>query len=169
MNELDKMLDDINARPKPIPKGSNLPVIRREKVSLALRISVFAMGAIAIALILFTTLPGLFGLQHSTGIVLADVAIVKLAADQHSAYQINGKISNTTDTAMLVPTLRVTVVDADGTSLQYWDFNGNARILVPGSAMPFSTDNLEIRFSKASRFVLELGNPLELALRRKPG
>jgi hypothetical protein len=100
--------------------------------------------------------------------VLADVGVSRVSEDQKNAFLINGKILNTTNRVMSVPHLRITLVDAEGTSLQYWDYVPGDKTLEPGKDIPFGTDNLDVRFSKATRFVVELGNSLELAMRRKP-
>jgi len=168
LEDLDKLLDEINARPKPIPKGSNLPKIPLEPATIAQKISTLVLGITAIALVLLMAAPGLFGLPHSKGLVLAEVGIVRVAKDKYTSYQINGKIANMDTRPKPIPTLRVTLVDAEGSSLQFWDFGGDITEIEPGKNVPFATGDLDIRFSKGSRFVVELGNPLELALRRKP-
>lgn len=172
LNELDKMLDDINSRPrpkrKPLSKNANLPVLIREKISLGMKISTFTAAILAFLLIAFVTMPGLFGLPRSNGLSLADVGIVKLSTDQHDAYQVSGKMMNTSNKTITVPTLRITLVDGEGNPLQFWDYEGEGKTLEEGQSSAFATGNLEIKFSKATRFVVELGNPLELALRRKP-
>ena len=174
LGELDKLLDEINARPKAIPpkslaKGANLPTIRKRQVaSRSLKASVLVISALALAVTILVTLPNLFGLPPSRGLVLTDVNIVKLTDEEHSTFQITGKISNTTGNLMQVPILRVTLVDDDSTALQYWDFSGDVKSIGARDAIPFSTGSLDIRISKGSRFVVELGNPLELTLRRKP-
>lgn len=167
LGELDKMLDDINARPKPIPEGSNLPAVS-EKTPLSVKLATAVMAIAAAALILFVARPGLFNLPHSNGLVLTDVGIVKLVAGDHKMFEITGKISNTTAASVPLQTLRVTLVDSEGASLQYWDFAGDGKMIEANAAIPFTTGKLEIRFSRASRFVVEIGNPVELALRRKP-
>lgn len=168
LEDLDKLLDEINARPKPIPKGSNLPKIPFEPASIIQKGFTGFMLIAAIGLVLLIAAPGLLGLPSSKGLVLADVGIIRVARDQQTSYQINGKIANMSSVAKTVPTLRVTLVDTEGKSLQYWDFGGDATTIDPGKSIPFATGDLELRFSKGSRFVVEVGNPLELALRRKP-
>lgn len=169
LSDLDSLLDEINARPKPMGKGSNLPVITSEPVPLTLKITALTMGAIAAGLALLVAMPGLYGLPHSKGLALADVGVVReVTKDNHTIFHINGKIANTSTVSMKLPTLRVTLVDNEGTSLQYWDYSGDMSNIEPGKNLPFATGDLDPRFSKGSRFVVEVGNPLELALRRKP-
>lgn len=172
LGELDKMLKDFNARsegkPKPIPPGSNLPAMRREWLPPGMIVGMAALFALVIGITILLVSPSVAGLPSSKGIVLADLGITRLVTDTRPTYEINGKILNTTDHKVAVPTLRVTLVDADGNSLQYWDFNSQGKTLEANKNIPFTTGNLEIIFSRASRFVVEIGSPLELALRRKP-
>ena len=162
------MIGEINAKAKALPEGSNLPAVQ-ENISLVFRASVGALAAIAAALALFVSKPALFGFPRSDGLAIADINMVKQPDDKKLVYQINGKIFNTTDKTLSVPTLRVSLVDAEGNALQFWDFSEPGKTLEGGKDVPFTTGELELRFKSGSRFVVELGNPLELALRRKPG
>jgi len=168
LDELKHVLDEINAKPKPIPAGSNLPAIKKSTTPLLLRLSVAGVAAIAAALIVLLTHPSLFKLPPSKGLVLADAGITKLSVDNHVVYEINGKISNTSQHPMAVPTLRITLVDNQNIKLKSWDFAGKGKILEPGKDVPFTSGSLEIPSTNAARFAVDLGNPLELALRQNP-
>ena len=168
---IDTLIDEINTRAKPIPKGSNVPKIKRKPMPMLHKVSLAVMSLITTALLLLVAKPGVYGVPSSKGLVLADVGILRVSdKDKHISYQINGKIANTTARMMKVPVLRITLVDKDGTSLQYWDFPFPSDIpsLEAGKDVPFATGDLAIRFDKGTRFVAELGSSLELALRRKP-
>ncbi len=169
--DLNLLIDEINARPKvkPVPKGSNLPAIPFDPLTLGQKLTLGTFAIAATALFLLWVAPGLYGQPSSKGLVLADVGTLRMAdKDKRVSYEINGKIANTTDKSMHVPTLRVTLVDADGASLQYWDFTGDPAAIEPHKDIPFATGELDVRFSKGVKFVAEIGSPLELALRRKP-
>ena len=168
LDELDQMLDQINVAPKPIPAGSNLPVVGKRKASILLKLSTLLTGTAAVALLLVWLAPGLVKLPRSQGLMLGEVAIHHETDDKHNYYQLSGKIVNTSKAAKTVPTLRVTLVDDDGMSLQYWDFGGKGKTIAPSQSLPFSTGKLAPRGDKGTRFVLDLGNPLEMALRSKP-
>ena len=168
MDELDRMLDEVNTTPRPIPAGSNLPVSRKGYPSLGLKIATFMTGMIATGLCVVWLFPQWVRMPHTTGLMLGDFGIVKEIDDKHTMYQISGRIANTGANSRKMPTLRVTLVDDDGMSLQYWDFNGDIKTIDPQKSVPFSTGNLDIHFSKGTRFVVELANPLEMLLRRKP-
>lgn len=169
--ELDQMLKDINTSPKvqPIPEGSNLPVVRQSSASWTLKIATLLFAAMATAMASFVFLPHLYDVQSSRGLVLADIVFNKQPSeDQRIIYQINAEIVNEGLKPKHVPGVRVTLVDSDGTALQFWEYPGPDIFIAPGHSVEFTADNLEVRFSKGTRFVLELGNKLEMALRRKP-
>jgi predicted Zn finger-like uncharacterized protein len=167
LDDLDKMLESINVAPKPIPKGSNLPV-RQQPVPAGLKVATFTALAASIILAMLAYTPQWLGIPRSTGLMLGNITLNKIVEEKNTLYQISGKIVNTTDAPKPLSTLRITLVDNEGTSLQFWDYEGHDQILLPGQFQPFTTDDLELRFSKGTRFVVELGNGMELALRRKP-
>lgn len=167
---LEKMIEDINARatPQPVPPGSNLPAVKNT-IPIGLKASTYATAAVATLLLIFMLFPSWFGARQSEGLELADVTVTKLpAGDQAFTYKLSGKIHNKTDHEMHMPVLRITLVDAAGRPLQYWDYGNTDRIIDKDQASPFSTDNMEVTFSSASHFMVEIGSGYELALRRKP-
>jgi len=169
MPDLGALIDEINIRPKPLAKGSNLPTVKREPMPMTQKMSLLMLGLVAAALALLLLLPGIYGLPSSKGLVLADVGVVRVVdKDNHTSFQINGKIANTSAKAMKVPTLRISLVDSEGNLLQYWSFLGDMPTIEAHKDVPFATGNLDIRFGSGRRFVAEIGNPLELKLRRKP-
>lgn len=169
LDDLDKVLDNINARVKarPIPKGSNLPAVRKG-VPSGVKTATVALACMAAALAVLLFMPRLFGLPSSKGTAMADIALIKLP-DKESAYEISGRIVNLESQTRSAPSLRVTLVDNAGKPLrESWDFSGRGKQIEAGKDIPFYTGPLEIRVVKGARFVVELGSPLELALRRKP-
>ena len=169
--DLNTMIEEINARPKqrPIPKGSNLPALTKSGLPLIHKLSLAILLLITLGITLLVSAPWALGIPSTRGLVLADVGIVRMAdKDKHVSFQINGKIANTSAKSMKVPTLRITLVDAEGNSLQFWDFSGDITDIESHKDVPFATGDLDIRFTKAHKFVAEIGSPLELALRRKP-
>lgn len=164
--DLDAMIGEISA--KPIPAGSNLPVVKRPPAPLGLKIGVGALAAAAAALAVLWLKPAWYGYPPSASFVLAEVNMLKQLKDKRTSYDISGKIVNTTQEPLLVPILRVTAVDSGGSSLQFWEFSEAGKTLAAGENIPFTTGPLETRFTSAERFVVELGSSLELSLRRKP-
>lgn len=158
---------------KPVPKGSNLPVIKHPPVPIGLKAGAGGLAAIAAALALLVFKPGLYGYPPSAGLALAEVNMLSRIDDSHPEnrrpiYEISGKILNTTDQTLEVPVLRITLTDKKGTPLQYWDFSETGRTLEGGKNIPFTTGQLDIKFNQPSKFIVELGNTMELSMRGKP-
>jgi predicted Zn finger-like uncharacterized protein len=126
----------------------------------------FAMlGAAALMAVLYC-MPQLAGYAPSKGVAFKDVNVIELPGGDDPAVEISGTIINTTSEPMRVPTLHVTLTDKEGSALQYWEFSSDNSMLEPDKTLPFSTGDLNIRFSTADRFVIDIGNPLELVLRQ---
>lgn len=167
LSELDKLLNEINARPTGLAKGANLPALRG-MASFSQRMKTFAAAFAALVMILANFSPEWIGIPPSKGLMLTDVGFVKIAGESQNAYQITGRISNITGRIMSTPVLRITLVDDEGSSLQYWEFEDDQDNIGPWNKIPFDIGPLEVTFQRGSRFVVEIGSPLEMALRRKP-
>lgn len=167
VTDFDNMLGNINATVKPLAEGSNLPV-RRPPTPAGLKAVVAVCAIILLALTLFITKPRLFGILPSKGMVLADIKINKQSGENTSTVEITGNIMNTGTTENKVPNIRVILLDGANNPLQSWEFKSNGETLNPKGTMPFSTGDLNVKFSIAKRFVIDMGTPIELALRRKP-
>lgn len=159
--------------PKPVPRGSNLPVIKHPPVPAGIKAGAGVLAAVAAALALFVFKPALYGYPPSAGLALAEVNMLSRLDDKHPEnrhpiYEISGKILNTAEETLEVPVLRITLTDKEGTPLQYWDFSEKGRTLEGGKNIPFTTGPLDIKFNQPSKFVVELGNEMELAMRGKP-
>lgn len=171
---LEQTLASINAAPpptaaKPIPKGSNLPALLQFKTTpMALKAACAALAFVVLVLAVLLAWPGLFGFANSKDFVLADVKLTRHEHERRPHYSLAGNILNTGDEEKHIPHLRVTLVDDEGSPLDYWDVAVTELSLAPGKTVAFDTGELDVRFSKDIRFVVELGNGLELALRDKP-
>lgn len=170
MPTLDSMIEQINEapKPKPIPKGSNLPVAKRPKTPIALKIATAAMALVAVATGLLLFMPSVYGLPPSSAFSLAEVNMLKQTKDKDVYYTIAGKIVNTSDIPQNVPILRISAIDAKGNVLQFWDFSESGKTLGSGENAPFTSGQLELHFTSAETFVIELGNSMELSLRSTP-
>lgn len=160
-------------QPKPVPRGSNLPVIKHPPVPAGIKAGVAGLAAVAAALALLVFKPGLYGYPPSEGLALAEVNMLSRVDDKHPEnkrliYEISGKILNTAKETLEVPVLRITLTDKEGTPLQYWDFSEQGRTLEAGKNIPFTTGPLDIKFNQPAKFIVELGNEMELAMRGDP-
>lgn len=169
LGDLDKLLDEINARPKGLAKGANLPALRGQATTgqkLATISAFIGVAVMALALLH----PATIGLAPSKGLMLSEISFTPVGEGDQKSYEIAGKISNMTGRIIPVPNLRVTLVDDEGKSLQYWDFgSGSTPPIGPWNKLPFNTGSMDVKISKGSRFVVEIGSSLEMPLRRKPG
>ncbi|NBX02681.1 MAG: hypothetical protein EBR02_01175 [Alphaproteobacteria bacterium] len=161
--DFDKMIEDVNI--KPLPKGSNVPAAPRKRAPAGIKAATVGVSLIAASLAVLLFYPALYGYTPTAGMMLEDLDMHKRDTDNFPAYEINGKISNRTGEAAKVPVLRVTLVDSKGSALQFWEFSEKEKTLKPGQAIPFSTGALEVKMKRATRFVLDIGNPLEMSLR----
>lgn len=166
MAELDAMLGEIKTppKPKPISAGSNLPALRGD-VPLGIKIATACFAGVAALVALFVLSPGLVGYPPSKGLVLANVTMDKRAITGMSLYEIKGKFLNTTDHTVTVPILKVRLLDKTNSLVRFWEFSEKGTTLDAGKSMDFTTGELGVT-TLGERFILELGNRLELSLRR---
>jgi predicted Zn finger-like uncharacterized protein len=165
--DFDTMIGNINAAVKPLAAGSNLPA-HRSHIPAGLKAMVAILIIFSMALSLFITMPKVFGIAPSKGLVLSDIKIRKNADEKTSTVEITGNILNNSDELRNVPKIRVILLDGANNPLQSWEFKSNGEALKSKETIPFSTGDLNIKFSIAKRFVIDMGTPIELALRRKP-
>lgn len=165
--DLDTIIGSINATAKPLPEGSNLPV-KRARTPAGLKAMVAICAILIIALSLFIVKPRMFGIIPSKGMVFSDIQIQKRSSDTTNTVEISGNIFNIATTESKVPNIRVILLDSMNNPLQSWEFKTNGEILKAGATMPFTTGDLNVKFTLAKRFVIDMGTPIELALRRKP-
>jgi predicted Zn finger-like uncharacterized protein len=156
-----------NPKRKPIPKGSNLPVPSKPPVSSIEKFFAVTLLGAAVVLGAAAFTPQHLGYNQSKGTAFSGVTMIELPGGDNPVVEISGNILNTTPAPLHVPTMRVTLEDEAGSALQYWEFSSDNSIIDPKKKLPFSTGELEIRFSSAHHFIVDLGNPLELSLRAK--
>ncbi|MEQ1790149.1 MAG: MJ0042-type zinc finger domain-containing protein, partial [Rickettsiales bacterium] len=165
--DFDDMIGNINATQAPLTAGSNLPA-HLPRTSTKLKIAIAILAILAITLAMLMNMPKLFGIQLSKGFVLADVEVRKENNDNGNIIEISGNILNTTDTTRQVPNIRVMLIDGENNPLQSWQFRSGGRTLDSKETIPFSTGELDVKFSIAKRFIVDMGTPVELMSRRKP-
>ncbi len=167
MAELDAMLGEISPPPtlKPVPRGSNLPVAAPASAPVATVAITALLGALALVLAILALAPSLAGYAPSRGLVMADVNMTKRPIQGMTLYEITGKFHNTTAEAMPVPILKVSLIDKTGSLVRFWEFSDKTAMLEAGQHMDFTTGELGVT-TLGERFVLDLGNRLELSLRK---
>lgn len=150
---------------KPIPKGSNVPAAR--KPGMLLKGSLATAFAFALLATLFAHKPGFFGFGPTRDLVMTDLALEKQEVEHGMEYAVKGRLLNTSKESKSSTVIRITLVDKDGDPLQYWQPKGPDQIDA-GADLPFTFGPLKTKFTTADRLVVEIGNSLELAMRRKP-
>jgi hypothetical protein len=157
------MVEQVNI--KPIPAGSRVPVIARKPAPAGIKAATVSLALVCVALLALLYYPALYGYTPTNRISIDDMVMRKQEGDDYPLYEINGKITNKSTYAIDVPILRVTLVNGQGDPLQYWEFRERDKILQSGDFIPFSTGLLEVKQRSTNRFIIDIGNPLELALR----
>jgi len=168
--DLDEMLGAINETPipiKPLSAGANVPARLAPRTAVGLKAMVVLMFLLVVGLGMFIAKPDMVT-SSSVGLTLADVKFNKKIDGQSTIVEINGNIMNSGNVDKPIPTMRVMLLDERDSPLQFWEYDGGGRTLKSKENIPFTTGNLNIKFTTGKRFVVELGTPLELALRRKP-
>ena len=121
----------------------------------------------AITTTLFAKKPEWFGFDMRNSIIMTDLSLANQKTDKGTEYAISGKLVNMAGQYMKPSGIRITLVDKEGTQLKQW----NPQIpdaIGPQEIFPVSYGPLKTSFASGDRFVVDLGNSLELALRKKP-
>lgn len=147
--------------------AANLPA-HLPRTSITIKAVAAVLAICIVGLSLFIKNPNLLGISSSKGFVLADIKIEKNTDENSSIIEVSGNIINTGDEAQKVPNLRMMLLDGSDYPLRSWEFYSGEKILNAKESMPFSSGELNVKFSLAKRLVVDLGTPIELKLRQKP-
>jgi predicted Zn finger-like uncharacterized protein len=144
--------------PRPIPPGSNLPVIAKPRRRAygavlgwaALVLAVIALGvAIAERDSLMAMYPDVRPVYAAVGfevpgagdgLQIADVTSSRVMQEGLPVLICEGRINNVSNYERRVPTLRGALRDSGGRELQSWTFTVPSETLAPGAAIPFRTE-----------------------------
>lgn len=151
-------------RLRPIPENSGLPTVKKKENTRPLIYTTIGFTCFAIIL---TVLLSIVETDTSLGFALADIEYgqVSVQANKKGVYAVRGKIINESSSEKEIPTLRISLKDAAGTTLQYWDLTNKNKMLSPGGKIPFAAERLENQFTLAEYFTVELGTDTELMFR----
>ncbi len=157
------VLPQLKARP--LPPGSNLPARRAQKS---------AFGLIALNLLLLVLVAGMavgmyrphwIGMTGTQGLVLEEVQFVEGAPPD--SFIVKGRVVNTTDTPIKLPNLRISLVDEHKNVLKSWPpYEQEGTLVTKAEPVSFQTEPLHADGLRGAHFIVEIGSPLELALRR---
>lgn len=144
--------------PRPIPKGSNLPVIAKQR-----RMSIGAIaGWVLLALVIIAigvaiaeretvmarfpeTRPIYGAVGFATpalgaGLSITDETCARQTQEGQPVLVCSGVLRNTTKYDQRVPALRGMLLDSGGRELQAWTFTVNTPMLGPSQSVPFRTE-----------------------------
>lgn len=108
---------------------------------------------------------GAVGLYDTRGVVLADVKVKSENTDRYPTFNVTGTLMNEAKHALSVPTVRIIFIDKYGSVLDSWDFSQAGKIILPGQALPFRADKLQVKSLRQAYAVVEIGNAAQLSLR----
>jgi predicted Zn finger-like uncharacterized protein len=170
--DFEAMLGAINSSPppvapRPLAPGSNLPAIRRKQASITLKATALLMTLAVAMLSVVMISPKLVGLFSSAPMRLTDLEIHKSTESEAAIYEISGNIVNVSDTTQPLPNLLVQLLSEHGEVLQRWEFTNTGKVLESKKPLAFTTGELQLAFTTGTRLMVDLGSPMELALRRK--
>lgn len=151
---------------KPAPKGSNVPA-PVGRPSLLLIGSLAASFLLAVVSTVLVKKPAWIGFRKTENIVLSNLSLAKQQIDTSTEYAISANLINNSNAIVVPPGVRITLVDKNGEPLKQWDRN-SPPALDPQQAFPVSYGPLKTSFSTGHRLIVDVGNSLELMLRRKP-
>jgi len=152
---------------KPIPKNSSVPKKMAPKSSPVLTGTMLACALVATIITFFVSKPQWFGFAPTAGVTFSDLKLQKQKTDVGMEYAVSGKLVNTTDKIVIPPKIRIILVDKEGAPLKQWEVEAPEQ-LAPQQAFPVSYGPLKSSFSTGDRLVVDLGNPLQIAMRSKP-
>ncbi len=149
----------IKAAPDELP-----PTAKLSLVEIVVFVAVLFFAGLITA---FVHRPAWFGYAPTTHIIMSDIALAKQPVNDGIEYAVSGKLTNITDTQIATPIIRITLVDKNGSPLQYWQPMTPESISAK-TDLPFTLGPLKTKFTSGDRLIVEIGNSLELALRKKP-
>ncbi len=151
---------------EPLAKNANVPAPPKPPSPILIG-ALAASFVVALVTTLFVSKPSLFGFRKSSAVILSDVSLKKQKLDNGTEYAVSANFVNTTDKPVAPPPIRITLVDKDGTALKAWE-PATPEQLDAKQVFPVTYGPLKTSFASGDRFVIDLGNSLELMLRSKP-
>lgn len=105
------------------------------------------------------------GGYSSAGVAFSAASHTEVEGTKRLRFAVEGSITNTSGNANRMPVLRVTFRNGEGKAIGEWNFAQEDKTLSPGQVLPFRADRLESFKGKPATIELDIGSPLELAVR----
>lgn len=165
-------------RARPMPKGSNLPVVKKPKLNpryFKIAAPVLAASWVVLALITYSpswsetpgisAVYGMLGASSTKGLVFDDVHMDREQDGNKARFILSGSIRNDTNAVRKVPAVRVLLKDKDEKVLWGREYAVNVE-LKAGEVYPFRIPNVETNFAGSVKdIVVDLGHSLQLMVR----
>jgi len=165
---------DVPEEMEPVPDGSNVPAIAKEKAGWVLKVAAmvsFVFFALTVSLVSANKiLPNLspyyelFGIYDTVDITLYDIKVEKVTAGKYQDVLVSGKIVNDSDKQKKLPDLRMTILSDEGKKIKTVMLEFEDIFIEPGEKVDFD-DRIPKLPNNASKVVMDLGNALDLASR----
>ncbi len=153
---------------KPLKPGANVPVALPGSAARLAPLMLLNGLLLAAVLTLMVTLykPQWLGISQTSGLALKDIRFDEQKEGEHGRV-ILGAIVNTSKQEKILPVIRISLVDEKKTLIKDpWYEPQDQRVLKPDESFSFKTRPLEMEEKGGAHVVVEVGNPLELLLRR---
>jgi hypothetical protein len=154
--------------PKPVAPPASLAPLKWSAAALALIWLVLAFVTYFPA---WQTLPvlrsvyAMLGVNPTTDLALSDVVLRPQEKEGVTQFLVSGNIVNQSPYPMLVPAVRVRMMNAQNESIWARVYNVD-KLLQPGEIYPFRITNAETASgSKVAKVLVEMGNSFELLFR----
>lgn len=107
----------------------------------------------------------MLGATPTDGLAFSKANLAREVEGQRTRFVISGEIANTSDTLRTIPSVRVTLVDAQGDEVASRVYAVNVKVK-PGDTYPFRITNMSTSFGdRVHDVVLDLGHDLQLMFR----
>lgn len=170
-----------DAEPMAIPRRKSrippppLPVIKKKKPGAELIVATGLLGAIAAALAVLVFMPSLLGFEPTSPLTFETVTLNRTGhlesdgtrfAKSTDTYSVTGVVINKGQETLAMPKLRLTLLDGQGKKLHEWMQSLPGTQIKADERVRFALSDLDMPTVEKARLRIEVGNPLELSLRR---
>ena len=108
---------------------------------------------------------GMLGYTDTEGLAFADITLVREEADDKTRFVVSGNILNQRDETILLPEVRVSLLDKEGEIMWSRSYEVNKN-LSANDIYPFRIPNAETAFGdKVAQVMVDLGNGYEMMVR----
>ena len=159
---------------KPVPEGSNLPVVPGSATPLHIKMAFACMALAAFVTLSITAsnsvLPhmgwyyGIMGIHNDQGIALDKVSAIKNSEDGKNELLVKGHIVNESKSDRPIPNLEIKLLSKERKELRVVTLDSEGTTLAPGEGIDFENRIMKLPEGVAT-VVMDIGNKVNLASR----